>query len=131
MRLKKLDRSEKDIKSATDIEDSELQRQLQSLACAKFKVLKKHPPSREVSTQDSFSFNADFSSPLHNIKISTIASKVETADERKETKDRVEEERRYSTDVCTSKIERPSPRLLIVLKGVHCEDYEGQKAYDT
>ncbi|CAL1716698.1 unnamed protein product [Somion occarium] len=93
-----------DIKSATSISDVELQRQLQSLACAKFKILKKHPPGREVSMNDSFSFNADFSAPLFKIKIGTIASKVENADERKETKNRVDEERRYQMEACIVRI---------------------------
>ena len=78
----------------------ELKRQLQSLACAKYKILKKHPPGRDVNASDSFSFNADFSAPLQKIKISTIASKVENTEERKETRDRINEERRHQTEVC-------------------------------
>ena len=72
---------------------------MQSLACAKFKILKKHPLGRDVNPDDSFSFNIDFTSPLYKLKISTVASRVESADERKETKDRVDEERRYQTEV--------------------------------
>lgn len=89
-----------EIKEATSIEEIELRRQLQSLACAKFKVLKKHPAGREVDPTDSFSFNTDFSSSLQKIKISTISSKVESGEERKETKDRIDEERRHQTEVC-------------------------------
>lgn len=48
---------------------------------------------------DSFSFNADFSAPLQKIKISTVASRVENTEERKETKDRIDEERRHQTEV--------------------------------
>jgi cullin 3 len=88
-----------EIKDATGIPDSELQRNLQSLACTKFKVLRKHPAGRDVNVEDSFSFNADFSSPLQKIKISTVAARVETGEERKETQDRVDEERRYQMDV--------------------------------
>lgn len=88
-----------DIKSATEIMDSELQRHLQSLACAKFKILKKHPPGRDVDSGDSFSFNHEFSSNLQKIKISTVVSKVESGDERKETRDRIDEERRHQTEV--------------------------------
>jgi cullin 3 len=88
-----------EIKSATSIIDSELQRHLQSLACAKYKILKKHPPSRDVDTSDSFSFNREFSSDLRKIKISTVVSKVETGDERKETRDRIDEERRHQIEV--------------------------------
>lgn len=90
-----------EIRNGTAIPDNELQRNLQSLACTKFKVLRKHPAGRDVNQDDSFSFNADFSSPLQKIKISTIAARVESGEERKETQDRVEEERRYQTDVRT------------------------------
>ena len=88
-----------EIKSATSIPEVELKRQLQSLACAKYKILKKHPPGRDVNSTDSFSFNADFSAPLQKIKISTVASRVENTEERKETKDRIDEERRHQTEV--------------------------------
>ncbi|KAJ7637736.1 Cullin [Mycena polygramma] len=80
-----------EIKEATSIADNELQRHLQSLACAKFKVLKKHPPGH-------------FSSSLQKIKISTISSKVESGEERKETKDRIDEERRHQTEACIVRI---------------------------
>ena len=82
------------------MEEQELKRHLQSLACAKFKILKKHPPSRDISSEDSFSFNSDFSSQMQRIKINTIAGpRVENSDERKETRDRIEEERRHQTEV--------------------------------
>jgi len=93
-----------EIKQATSIADNELQRHLQSLACAKFKILKKHPPGREVNPTDSFSFNADFTSNLQKIKISTISSKVESGEERKETKDRIDEERKHQTEACIVRI---------------------------
>ncbi|GBE88007.1 Cullin-domain-containing protein [Sparassis latifolia] len=93
-----------EIKTATSIPDPELQRNLQSLACAKYKVLRKHPPGRDVNLDDSFSFNADFNAPLQKIKISTVASRVENSDERKETKDRIEEERRHQTEACIVRI---------------------------
>lgn len=48
---------------------------------------------------DSFSFNADFTANLARIKISTIANKVESQEERKETTERIEEERKHQTDV--------------------------------
>lgn len=130
-----------EIKSSTAIPDVELKRQLQSLACAKYKILKKHPPGREVSAGDSFSFNADFSAPLQKIKISTVASRVENTEERKETKDRIDEERRHQTEVrpCF-----PVPCLRLFHDyvrlcsprgcgnaGVHRAHHEGPEAYDA
>jgi hypothetical protein len=91
---------EQTIRATTEIPDAELQRSLQALACAKFKILKKHPPSRDVATTDSFSFNDSFTSPLQKIKNGQISSRIETNEERQETKDRVDEERRHQIEVC-------------------------------
>ncbi|KAF5382100.1 hypothetical protein D9615_004330 [Tricholomella constricta] len=93
-----------ELRQATNIEDHELQRNLQSLACAKYKILKKHPPGRDIDKDDSFSFNAGFTSNLRKIKISTISSKVESGEERKETRDRIDEERRHQTEACIVRI---------------------------
>ncbi|TFY82115.1 hypothetical protein EWM64_g1893, partial [Hericium alpestre] len=38
------------------------------------------------------------------IKISTVSAKVESGEERKETQDRVEEERRHQTEACIVRI---------------------------
>ncbi|KAI0293738.1 Cullin [Russula brevipes] len=92
------------VKSATKIPDSELRRNLQSLACRKFMVLRKHPSGREVNNGDSFSFNADFSSQSQKIKINAVAARFDNGEERKGTQGRVEEERRYQTDVCIVRI---------------------------
>ncbi|KAL1732356.1 Cullin [Schizophyllum commune] len=99
-----------EIKEATGIADAELQRHLQSLACAKFKILKKHPHSRDVDPSDSFSFNADFSAPMQKIKISTVSSRPESNDERKETRDHIDEERRHQTDACIVRIMKDRKR---------------------
>jgi cullin 3 len=89
-----------DIKTVTEIPDQELRRQLQSLACAKYKILKKHPPGRDVDSGDSFSFNYDFSAPLQKIKVVTVSSKVESTDESKETRSKIDDDRRFQTEVC-------------------------------
>ncbi|EIN09693.1 Cullin-domain-containing protein [Punctularia strigosozonata HHB-11173 SS5] len=93
-----------EIKTATAMPEQELQRNLQSLACAKYKILKKHPPGRNVNPGDSFSFNYDFTCNLQKIKISTVSSRPESTEERKETKDRIEEERKHQTDACIVRI---------------------------
>ncbi|GAB2296895.1 hypothetical protein Dimus_030996 [Dionaea muscipula] len=58
-----------DIKDATRIEDKELRRTLQSLACGKVRVLQKFPKGREVEDYDSFLFNDQFTAPLYRIKV--------------------------------------------------------------
>jgi len=49
-----------EIKEMTNIEDSELRRTLQSLACGKARVLQKVPRGKEVEDNDKFVYNADF-----------------------------------------------------------------------
>ncbi|CAE6431877.1 unnamed protein product [Rhizoctonia solani] len=93
-----------EIKEATGLPDVDLQRQLQSLACAKYKVLRKHPASRSVSTTDTFTFNYDFTAPLQRIKIQTVASKAESNEERRETEEKVEEERKLQTEACIVRV---------------------------
>ncbi|KAG6873948.1 hypothetical protein C0995_008987 [Termitomyces sp. Mi166 len=89
---------------ATNIAESELQRNLQSLACAKYKILKKHPPGRDIDKDDFFSFNASFTSNMRKIKIGTVVSRVESGEERRETRDRIDEERRHQTEACIVRI---------------------------
>jgi hypothetical protein len=125
----------KEIKEASTIDDTELKRQLQSLACAKFKILKKHPSGREVHSDESFSFNNDFSSGTQKIKISTVSSRVEDKDERKGTRDRIDEERKHQMEVFSFfqvfffcivfsyLFCYPTPA------GLHRPNYEGQEAY--
>ncbi|KZV87176.1 Cullin-domain-containing protein [Exidia glandulosa HHB12029] len=92
------------IKEATSIADVELSRNLQSLACAKFKVLRKHPAGRDVSQDDEFSFNDGFTAPLQRIKIAMIAARVEGKDETRETRAHIEEERKHQTEACIVRI---------------------------
>jgi hypothetical protein len=64
-----------EIKAATNIEDGELRRTLQSLACGKARVLQKNPKGRDVADNDRFVFNADFTNKLFRIKINQIQMK--------------------------------------------------------
>jgi len=101
-----------DIETATSISPNELKRHLQSLACAKFKILLKDPKSREVAETDRFSFNANFQSNLARIKIQTVAAaKVETTEERRETMEKVEETRKHQTEAAIVRIMKYLPRV--------------------
>lgn len=81
---------------------AELKRTLQSLACAKYKVLSKFPKGRDISESDSFSYNHAFTAPIYKIKIQTVVNKLETAEERQETDSKVEEGRNTQCDVSRS-----------------------------
>lgn len=92
-----------DIRSATSLPDAELQRTLQSLACAKYRVLIKHPKGRDVAETDTFSYNAHFTDPKTRIKINQIQLK-ETKEENKETHIRVAADRHYETQAAIVRI---------------------------
>lgn len=122
-----------EIKEATAIADNELKRHLQSLACGKFKVLKKHPSGREINEDDAFSFNNDFTCPMQKIKIATVSSKIETTQERKDTRDRIDEERKHQIDVsmvygCNQL--KACINLSDFLLGLYRAYHEGQETYD-
>nr|GEU36604.1 cullin-4-like [Tanacetum cinerariifolium] len=92
-----------DIRDATSIEDKELRRTLQSLACGKVRVLQKIPKGREVDDNDSFMFNDVFTAPLYRIKVNAIQLK-ETVEENASTTERVFQDRQYQVDAAIVRI---------------------------
>ncbi|CAN1302285.1 CUL4 [Linum perenne] len=92
-----------DIKDATGIEDKELRRTLQSLACGKVRVLLKMPKGRDVEDGDSFAFNDGFTAPLYRIKVNAIQMK-ETVEENTSTTERVFQDRQYQVDAAIVRI---------------------------
>jgi cullin 3 len=93
-----------DLQERTQITLPDLMRTLQSLACAKYKILSKQPKSRDVRLNDTFAVNGTFSNPQSRIKIATIANKTESSAEQRETRGRVEETRKHSTEACIVRI---------------------------
>ena len=91
------------VKDATGLSDAELRRTLQSLACAKYRVLTKTPRGRDVNDTDTFTFNSSFSDPKMRIKINQIQLK-ETKEENKETHKRVAEDRHFETQAAIVRI---------------------------
>lgn len=107
--------SYEEIQTATMISDGELKRTLQSLACAKYKILNKEPRSKEINEKvDKFRFNESFTNPMTRIKIQTVTNKVENKLELKETSDRVEEDRRLHTEACIVRVMKTRQRLSYV-----------------
>jgi cullin-4 len=92
-----------DIATATGLVDAELQRTLQSLACAKFRILTKHPKGRDVNPTDTFTVNAGFWDQKYRIKINQIQLK-ETKEENQETHERVYQDRQYETQAAIVRI---------------------------
>nr|CAG4641482.1 EOG090X01NX [Eurycercus lamellatus] len=92
-----------EIKAATNIEDAELRRTLQSLACGKARVLQKAPRSKDVKDGDRFEYNKEFTNKLFRIKINQIQLK-ETTEEQKATEERVFQDRQYQIDAAIVRI---------------------------
>lgn len=93
-----------DIQAQTDVNDADLKRTLQSLACGKYKVLIKDPKGKEVDPQDKFFLNVNFTCPLARIKIQTVATKVETETERKSTHEKVDKLRKHQIEAAIVRI---------------------------
>uniref|UniRef100_A0AAQ5XU51 Cullin-4A n=1 Tax=Amphiprion ocellaris TaxID=80972 RepID=A0AAQ5XU51_AMPOC len=95
--------SMEEIRTATGIEEGELRRTLQSLACGKARVLNKNPRGKDVEDGDRFNFNNDFKHKLFRIKINQIQMK-ETVEEQVSTTERVFQDRQYQIDAAVVRI---------------------------
>ncbi|KAF3483428.1 Cullin-4B [Arthroderma uncinatum] len=91
------------IKQASGLSDVELKRTLQSLACARYRVLTKKPKGKEVNEDDVFGYNAKFEDEKMRIKINQIQLK-ETKQENKTTHERVAADRQYETQAAIVRI---------------------------
>ncbi|CAE7022636.1 hypothetical protein HRS9139_00921 [Pyrenophora teres f. teres] len=98
------------LKQATGLPTAELNRTLQSLACAKVRPLTKHPKGREINDTDTFTLNTSFTDPKYRIKVNTVQLK-ETAAENKETHERVAADRNYETQAAIVRILKARKRI--------------------
>ena len=99
-----------ELQAATQLSDVELKRTLQSLACAKYRVLTKLPKGREVNVTDKFIVNLNFSDPKYRIKINQIQLK-ETREENKQTHERVATDRQFETQAAIVRIMKSKKRI--------------------
>lgn len=96
-----------DILAETNIPAAELNRTLASLSIApKSRVLTKEPMSRTIKSGDKFSYNSSFTSKTVKIRAPIVnsQSKVEDADERKETEKKNDESRAHIVDAAVVRI---------------------------
>lgn len=98
------------IRNKTMIEDSELRRTLQSLACGKARVITKIPKGRDIVDNDRFVFNNEFINKLFRIKINQIQLK-ETQEENETTQERVFQDRQYQIDAAVVRIMKTRKKL--------------------
>ncbi|KAK4730712.1 hypothetical protein R3W88_023700 [Solanum pinnatisectum] len=88
-----------EIKSQLNLADDDLIRLLQSLSCAKYKILIKEPSNTTVSSSDHFEFNSKFTDRMRRIRVP-----LPPVDERKKVVEDVGKERRYAIDACIVRI---------------------------
>ena len=99
-----------EIQAASNLDDTELKRTLQSLACAKYRVLSKSPKGRDVNSTDVFMVNENFTDPKYRIKINQIQAK-ETKQENKETHERVAADRNFETQAAIVRIMKSRKKI--------------------
>jgi len=81
----------------------DLDRTLQSLACGKYRVLKKTPKGKDVNPIDTFEVNTAFSDSKVRIKINQIQMK-ETKEENRDTHEKVAQDRQFETQAAIVRI---------------------------
>lgn len=100
-----------DIYESTKIDENELKRTLQSLACGKVPILLKSSKGVEVTQDEVFSFNKDFKHKLCRIKINQVQLK-ETQEENQATNERIFQDRQYQVDAAIVRVMKMRKTLL-------------------
>jgi len=97
----------------TEIPEKDLLRALQSLAMGKVgqRILTKEPKTKEIEPAHTFSINDQFTSKLFRVKIQTVSSKGETEPERKETRQKVDEDRKHEIEAAVVRIMKARKKL--------------------
>ncbi|KAJ2332771.1 hypothetical protein GGH91_006091, partial [Coemansia sp. RSA 2671] len=94
------------IQQLTHIPEEPLARQLQSLACGKYRILNKTPKSRDIKPTDTFVFNMEFKSPQYRIRIPVVSarSNIETEKEKAVSQAVIGQERLYLIEAAIVRI---------------------------
>ncbi|KAK6632281.1 Cullin-3 [Polyplax serrata] len=102
-----------EIQSETDIPERDLIRALQSLAMGKAtqRILIKNPKTKEIEPSHVFFVNDTFSSKLHRVKIQTVAAKGESEPERRETRNKVDEDRKHEIEAAIVRIMKARKKM--------------------
>uniref|UniRef100_W8AVA3 Cullin-3 n=1 Tax=Ceratitis capitata TaxID=7213 RepID=W8AVA3_CERCA len=104
-----------DIQQETDIPERELIRALQSLSMGKpaqrLLVRNSKTKTKDIDPTDEFYVNDAFVSKFHRVKIQTVAAKGETEPERKETRGKVDEDRKHEIEAAIVRIMKARKRL--------------------
>ncbi|XP_020806967.1 cullin-3-A isoform X1 [Drosophila serrata] len=104
-----------DIHQETDIPERELVRALQSLSMGKpaqrLLVRNSKTKTKDIEPTDEFYVNDAFVSKFHRVKIQTVAAKGESEPERKETRGKVDEDRKHEIEAAIVRIMKARKRM--------------------
>ncbi|KAF8383258.1 cul-3 [Pristionchus pacificus] len=94
------------LKEDTQIPERDLQRCLQSLSMGKptQRILTRKGKGKEIEDQDEFTVNDLFTSKLTRIRIQNVTNKSETEPERKETRNKIDEDRKHEVEAAIVRI---------------------------
>lgn len=98
--------SYQELANRTQIPDKDLSRALMSLAMGKQnqRILIKSPKTKEIEPDHIFTVNDSFTSKLFRVKIQAIACRGESEPERKETRSKVDEDRKHEIEAAIVRI---------------------------
>jgi cullin 3 len=98
------------LQEATAIPIPDLKRNLLALSRGKYKVLVKNPPTNVCGDTDKFLFNSKFRSKLFKIRILQAVA-AESKGERKETRQKVDEDRKHQIEAAIVRIMKARKEL--------------------
>uniref|UniRef100_A0A1A9WMC6 Cullin family profile domain-containing protein n=1 Tax=Glossina brevipalpis TaxID=37001 RepID=A0A1A9WMC6_9MUSC len=104
-----------EIQQETDIPERELHRALQSLSMGKpsqrLLVRNSKTKTKDIEATDEFLVNDAFVSKFHRVKIQTVAAKGDSEPERKETRGKVDEDRKHEIEAAIVRIMKARKRM--------------------
>lgn len=102
------------ILNETQIPEKELKRCLQSLAMGKQsqRILCRKGGGKDIEAKDEFSVNDGFTSKLTRIKVQMVSVRSETEPERKETRSRVDDDRKHEIEAAIVRVMKARKKLL-------------------
>ncbi|KAI9267908.1 Cullin family-domain-containing protein [Phascolomyces articulosus] len=98
------------IAQATNMEEKELKRTLQSLACGQHKLLLKDSDGSDVQMSDTFKYNSDFTATSIRLKINVLQQE-QSGEERKATETKVLVDRQHQLEAAIVRVMKAKQKL--------------------
>eukprot|EP00298_Acanthocystis_sp_HF-20_P027197 c5211_g1_i1.p1 GENE.c5211_g1_i1~~c5211_g1_i1.p1 ORF type:complete len:741 (+),score=221.74 c5211_g1_i1:107-2329(+) len=100
-----------EIRSRLNLSQDEAIRQLLTLSAGKFRLLKKEPASKTISSSDTFSVNESFTSDKKRVKVPTISLKEISKEDKETTGQAVAEDRKHAIEAAIVRIMKARKQL--------------------